>query len=362
MGDDGFYVDAIHFYLEDSALLKSNARSFQYFDLFRRRFEEEPVMLASHLTDTVFMETNWRGLSWGRYQWGVACFYEGNRFASDTIWSEYLDKDMATTLEINAMTNVGVVPSGAQVLLMSHEGQGLTYQATLDANGQVTMNDVYRDSYDLRVHLDGFVDYVSDAPISVWEPTQIEIELQELIMGIDSLYVSSTGWAIWQFSEAVRDNWSPTVRPPRLGGNVRKGVFATRSPFRPNPIGLSSVKLEKMEIDPKYGPILHVSGADLMDGTPIYDIKPYIAYTDSHPEAVSGFATTPAEFLLEVNFPESLLQKVPESQRKSLTDVLAHDPRPQYQDDPDRVYGMAFGGMEVKFKVEERLLTVVEVN
>lgn len=169
-------------------------------------------------------------------------------------------------------------------------------------------------------------------------------------------------WLLWQFSEAVRDNWSPTVRPPRLGGNVRKGVFATRSPFRPNPIGLSSLKLEKVEIDPKFGPILHVSGADLMDGTPIYDIKPYIAYTDSHPEAVSGFATTPAEFLLEVNFPESLLQKVPESQRKSLTDVLAHDPRPQYQDDPDRVYGMAFGGMEVKFKVEERLLTVVEIN
>ena len=169
-------------------------------------------------------------------------------------------------------------------------------------------------------------------------------------------------WLLWQFSEAVRDNWWPTVRPPRLGGNVRKGVFATRSPFRPNPIGLSSVKLEKMEIDPKFGPILHVSGADLMDGTPIYDIKPYIAYTDSHPEAVSGFATTPAEFLLEVNFPESLLQKVPESQRKRLTDVLAHDPRPQYQDDPDRVYGMEFGGMEVKFKVEERLLTVVEVN
>lgn len=169
-------------------------------------------------------------------------------------------------------------------------------------------------------------------------------------------------WLLWQFSEAVRDNWSPTVRPPRLGGNVRKGVFATRSPFRPNPIGLSSVKLEKVGIDPKFGPILHVSGADLMDGTPIYDIKPYIAYTDSHPEAVSGFATTPAEFLLEVSFPESLLHKVPESQRKSLTDVLAHDPRPQYQDDPDRIYGMAFGGMEVKFKVEERLLTVVEVD
>ncbi len=190
----------------------------------------------------------------------------------------------------------------------------------------------------------------------VFEP---EYRNHDAVRGLEDF---SHIWLLWQFSEAVRDNWSPTVRPPRLGGNVRKGVFATRSPFRPNPIGLSSVKLEKVEIDPKFGPILHVTGADLMDGTPIYDIKPYIAYTDSHPEAVSGFATTPAEFLLEVNFPESLLQKVPESQRKSLTDVLAHDPRPQYQDDPDRVYGMAFGGMEVKFKVEERLLTVVEVN
>ena len=169
-------------------------------------------------------------------------------------------------------------------------------------------------------------------------------------------------WLIWEFSEAKREDWSPTVRPPRLGGNVRKGVFATRSPFRPNSIGLSSVKLEKVEIDPKLGPVLHVSGADLMDGTPIYDIKPYIAYTDSHPEAVSGFASTPAEFLLKVEFPEELLKKVPENQRESLIAVLAHDPRPQYQDDPERVYGMAFGGMEVKFKVEERLLTVVEVN
>lgn len=190
----------------------------------------------------------------------------------------------------------------------------------------------------------------------VFEP---EYRKPDAVRGLEDF---SHIWLLWQFSEAVRDNWSPTVRPPRLGGNVRKGVFATRSPFRPNPIGLSSVKLEKVEIDPKFGPILHVSGADLMEGTPIYDIKPYIAYTDSHPEAVSGFATTPAEFLLEVNFPESLLQKVPESQRKSLTDVLAHDPRPQYQNDPDRIYGMAFGGMEVKFKVEERLLTVVEVN
>lgn len=202
VGDDGFYVDAIHFYLEDSALLKSNARSFQYFDLFRRRFEEEPVMLASHLTDTVFMEMNWGGLPWGKYQWGVTCFYEGNRYASDTVWSEYLDKDMATTLEINAMTNVGLVPSGAHVLLSSHDGQGHSYQATLDANGRVFLGDVYRDSYDLRVQLEGFVDYVSDEPVSVWEPTQIEVELREAIHPIDSLYVSSTGWAIWQFGPA----------------------------------------------------------------------------------------------------------------------------------------------------------------
>ena len=169
-------------------------------------------------------------------------------------------------------------------------------------------------------------------------------------------------WLLWEFSEAMRDSWSPTVRPPRLGGNVRKGVFATRSPFRPNPIGLSSVRLEKVDIDPQLGPVLYVSGADLMDGTPIYDIKPYIAYTDSHPDAVSGFASTPAEYLLDVDFPEDLLQQVPEKQRESLIEVLAHDPRPQYQDDPKRVYGMAFGGMEVKFNVDGMLLTVVAID
>ena len=169
-------------------------------------------------------------------------------------------------------------------------------------------------------------------------------------------------WLIWEFSEAKRDEWSPTVRPPRLGGNVRKGVFATRSPFRPNPIGLSSVKLEKIEMDPKLGPVLHVGGADLMDGTPIYDIKPYIAYTDSLPDAVSGFATKPAEYLLTVDFPEELLNKVPESQRKSLIAVLEHDPRPQYQDDPERAYGMAFGNLEVKFKVDHTTLSVSDIN
>ncbi len=190
----------------------------------------------------------------------------------------------------------------------------------------------------------------------VFEP---EYRNAEAVRGLEEF---SHIWILWEFSEAVRDEWSPTVRPPRLGGNVRKGVFATRSPFRPNPIGLSSVKLESVEIDPKLGPVLHVSGADLMDGTPIYDIKPYIAYTDSHPDAVSGFASKPAEYLLEVDFPEALLQKVPECQRESLIAVLQHDPRPQYHDDPKRVYGMAFGGMEVKFKVEEGLLTVVGIS
>ena len=169
-------------------------------------------------------------------------------------------------------------------------------------------------------------------------------------------------WLIWVFSEAVREGWSPTVRPPRLGGNVRKGVFATRSPFRPNPIGLSSVRLEKVEIDPKLGPVILVSGADLMNGTPIYDIKPYIAYTDSHPDAVSGFASKPAEYLLDVEFSDALLQTVSPDIRESLIDVLAHDPRPQYHDDPERVYGMEFGGLEVRFLVKEMRLKVVEIK
>ena len=190
----------------------------------------------------------------------------------------------------------------------------------------------------------------------VFEP---EYRIAEAVRGLEEF---SHLWLIWEFSEAVREDWSPTVRPPRLGGNVRKGVFATRSPFRPNPIGLSSVKQEHIEIDPKLGPVLHVTGADLMDGTPIYDIKPYIAYTDSHPDAVSGFASKPAEYLLEVNFPEELLESVPTAIRESLIDVLAHDPRPQYHDDPERVYGMRFGNMEVKFKVEGLLLSVVSVD
>ena len=189
----------------------------------------------------------------------------------------------------------------------------------------------------------------------VFEP---EYRNPEAVRGLEDF---SHLWLIWEFSEAKRDEWSPTVRPPRLGGNTREGVFATRSPFRPNPIGLSSVKLERIEFDPKLGPVLHVSGADLMDGTPIYDIKPYIAYTDSHPDAVSGFASKPAEHLLTVVFPEELLNKVPESQRKSLIAVLEHDPRPQYQDDPERVYGMAFADLEVRFKVAQTKLTILEI-
>lgn len=189
----------------------------------------------------------------------------------------------------------------------------------------------------------------------VFEP---EYRNPEAIRGLEEF---SHLWILWEFSEAVRDTWSPTVRPPRLGGNVRKGVFATRSPFRPNPIGLSSVRLERIEIDPKLGPVIHVSGADLMDGTPIYDLKPYIAYTDSHPDAVSGFASRPAEYLLEVAFPKALLDQVPEHQRESLIAVLAHDPRPSYQNDPERQYGLTFGHLEIKFKVKDSQLTVVEV-
>ena len=168
-------------------------------------------------------------------------------------------------------------------------------------------------------------------------------------------------WLIWQFSQAVRESWSPTVRPPRLGGNVRMGVFATRSPFRPNPIGLSCVRLERIEQHPQWGPVLWVAGADLMDGTPIYDVKPYLPYADCRPEAVGGFASQPKEASLRVECPLELLEPVEESRRAALLGVLAQDPRPTYQHDPDRVYGLAFGGWEVKFTVAEDVLTVREI-
>ncbi len=169
-------------------------------------------------------------------------------------------------------------------------------------------------------------------------------------------------WLIWQFSEAVRQDWSPTVRPPRLGGNRRMGVFATRSPFRPNHLGLSSVRLERVEQSEALGPVLHVCGADLMDGTPIFDIKPYLPYTDAHPDATGGFTQSYTDYHLEVIFPPDLLEQVPPDLRPALTGVLAQDPRPSYQDDPERVYGMAFGGLEVKFKVCEKTLAVVSVE
>ena len=169
-------------------------------------------------------------------------------------------------------------------------------------------------------------------------------------------------WLIWQFSEAVRSDWSPTVRPPRLGGNTRMGVFATRSPFRPNHLGLSSVKLLGVEHTAQYGTVLHVGGADLMDGTPIFDIKPYIPYGDCHPEATGGFTDAAGDFLLEVEFPAQLLNKLPEAKREAAIAVLTHDPRPSYQRKPDRVYGLTFAGFDIRFSVCEDILTVLEVN
>lgn len=169
-------------------------------------------------------------------------------------------------------------------------------------------------------------------------------------------------WLIWSFSEARRETWSPTVRPPRLGGNTRMGVFATRSPFRPNPIGLSSVKLEEIQQHPEFGPVLHVSGADLLDGTPIFDIKPYLPYTDAHPEASQGFTSAYQDYRLTVDFPPALLEQVPSEQREALIGVLAQDPRPSYQADPERVYGMTFGGLNVRFAVANGILTVRAVE
>ncbi len=169
-------------------------------------------------------------------------------------------------------------------------------------------------------------------------------------------------WLIWQFSEAVRTDWSPTVRPPRLGGNTRMGVFATRSPFRPNSLGLSCVKLLGVEHTEDHGTVLYVGGADLMDGTPIFDIKPYIPYSDCHADALGGFTDTAADFLLEVDFPEVLLQKLPGEKRSAALAVLSHDPRPSYQKDSNRVYGLGFAGFDIRFSVCGGILTVQEVN
>ena len=186
----------------------------------------------------------------------------------------------------------------------------------------------------------------------MFEPDYREIEAVRGLEGFSHI------WLIWCFSESVSDKWSPTVRPPRLGGNVRMGVFATRSPFRPNPIGLSSVVLERIEYTDDRGPVLHVRGADLMDGTPIFDIKPYVAYADSHPGASGGFTDT-AEFKkLRVELGDGVTPPLSEG----LIEVLENDPRPRYHDDPERVYGMEYDGREVKFRVRGDTLTVIEIR
>ena len=189
----------------------------------------------------------------------------------------------------------------------------------------------------------------------IFEP---EFRNSDALRGLDDF---SHLWIIWQFSEAVRSDWSPTVRPPRLGGNQRMGVFATRSPFRPNAIGLSSVKIVAIETTAQYGTVIHVAGADLMDGTPILDIKPYIPYTDCHADASGGFTERAGDFILNVQFPDCLLAKVPEEKRQALIDVLSHDPRPSYQSDSDRVYGLNFAGRDIRFSIKDSVLTVLEV-
>ncbi len=190
----------------------------------------------------------------------------------------------------------------------------------------------------------------------VFEP---EFRNGDALRGIEDF---SHLWLIWQFSEAVRSGWSPTVRPPRLGGNTRMGVFATRSPFRPNNLGLSSVRLLGAEQTQMYGTVLHVGGADLMDGTPIFDIKPYIPYGDCHPEATGGFTDTAEDFLLQVDFPAALLQILPLDKQAAAIGILQHDPRPSYQRKPERIYGIAFAGFDIRFTVRDHVLTVAAVE
>lgn len=190
----------------------------------------------------------------------------------------------------------------------------------------------------------------------VFEP---EFRNPDALRGIEGY---SHLWIIWQFSQAVRQEWSPTVRPPRLGGNTRMGVFATRSPFRPNNLGLSCVKLLGIEHTQTDGVVLHVAGADLMDGTPIFDIKPYVPYSDSFPDAVGGFTDTADDFILNVEFPDHLLLKIPPNKRQAAIGVLSHDPRPSYQRKPGRIYGLSFAGFDIRFTVEDKMLTVCEVN
>lgn len=190
----------------------------------------------------------------------------------------------------------------------------------------------------------------------VFEPEYRNAEALRGIEGFTHL------WLVWQFSEAVRTGWSPTVRPPRLGGNTRMGVFATRSPFRPNNLGLSCVRLLEVENTSQFGTVLHVGGADLMDGTPIFDIKPYIPYSDCIPDAAGGFTDRVGDFLLNVQFPEELLKKLPMDRQAAAAALLSHDPRPSYQRKSGRVYGLSFAGFDIRFTVENNTLTVLAVN
>ena len=189
----------------------------------------------------------------------------------------------------------------------------------------------------------------------VFEP---EFRSADAVRGLEGF---SHVWLIWQFSKAVREGWSPTVRPPRLGGNMRMGVFATRSPFRPNALGLSCVRLLGIEQTAAEGTVLRVAGADLMDGTPIFDVKPYLPYADSHPEASGGFAPDSGD-TLQGNYAPGTLDKIPEGKREALTGILSNDPRPRYQTDPERVYGLSFAGKQVKFRVDGDELTVLAVE
>ena len=190
----------------------------------------------------------------------------------------------------------------------------------------------------------------------VFEP---EYRNPEALRGIDGY---SHLWLLWQFSEAVREEWSPTVRPPRLGGNKKMGVFATRSPYRPNPIGLSSVKLIEVKHTENEGTVLLVGGADLLSGTPIYDIKPYLAFTDSHPDTVGGFADAVKEYEIEVEISDAARQKLDESEEKKLVALLRQDPRPSYKSEDEKIYGMKLGGKEIKFKYENCKLIVTEIE
>lgn len=189
----------------------------------------------------------------------------------------------------------------------------------------------------------------------VFEP---EFRSPEAVRGLDAF---SHIWLLWQFSKAHKARWSPTVRPPRLGGDKRVGVFATRSPFRPNDIGLSSVRLQRVEIDSHDGPVLYVSGADLVDGTPIYDIKPYLPYVDCHPDATEGYTGQTRLHRLQVEFPAELLARYPQDKQAAIVHVLEQDPRPAYINDPERIYGLSFAGYDVKFKVEGDRLIVCDV-